>query len=585
MTAGRTRGGEGQSYLAGAMILTAGTLVVKAVGMFFKIPLEALLGGSGYAYFGTAYHIFGPLSALATAGLPVAVAKLVSQRRAEGRWQDVRQLLRLSRRLFWLTGLCGMLVMLLGAGGFARAACSPGSRLAILCMAPAVLTCCVLSSYRGYYQGLGNMVPTSASQIVEALAKVLFGLSLTGWTRAVLVREYRQFGTVLGQSVTLGQAESAISQLGAAAAVTGVMLSTVAGCVFLAVRHRLGGDGISPETLRCAPPPQPAGQTVKSILRLGLPVCLASLAVSAGGLIDSLTIQNRLAWVMEQAPYALLEQYGPLLDRHLVEAGAVHTELYGYYLGIAENLSNIVVSLTAGFSVSALPVVAAAWASGDRRRLTASAKTVLRVTALVCVPAGMGLSALAQPVASLFYGGDPQGVAIAAPLLSVLGIAGIFIALTGALTSVLQAVGLVGTPVGLILAGSAIKLGINYLGIAQLEWNIRAAPVATLCCYGFAFLAGLWLLWRRAGVRCPPEELLLKPALAGLLCAGAARGCWALLHPVWPSALAVLPCVAAGGVVYAGAILLLRGIGREEVLLLPKGEKLAEILAKRALLG
>ncbi len=585
MQADRRRTETGQGYLGGAVILTAGTLAVKAVGMFFKIPLQALLGGSGYAYFGTAYHMFGPLSALATAGLPVAVAALVSRYRAEGRWQDVRQLLRLSRRMFWAAGLCGTLGMLLGAGAFARAACSPGAKLAIWCMAPAVLTCCVLSSYRGYYQGLGNMLPTSLSQVAEAVAKVVLGLSLTGWARAELVGEYRRFGTVLGRGLSAGQAASAISQLTAAAAVTGVTLSTVAGCVFLGLRHRLWGDGISPEAVRAAPPPQPAGQMIRAVLRLGLPVCLASLAASAGGLIDSLTIQNRLAQVMEQAPQVLLAQYGALLGPGHAEAGTVHTELYGYYLGIAENLSNMVVSLTAGFAVSALPMVAAAWARGDRRRREESVGTVLRVTALVSVPAGMGLCALAQPVASLFYAGDPQGVAIAAPLLSVLGIGGIFLALVGSLNSVLQAAGQPGAPVVVLLAGSGIKLAVNYFGIAQPQWNIRAAPAATLCGYGLAFFLGLWLLRRRTGVRCRAGELLAKPVLAGVLCAGTARLLWALLHPVWPSALAVLPCAAAGAAVYAGAILLLRGIRRQEALLLPGGEKLAEILAKRALLG
>ena len=158
-------------------------------------------------------------------------------------------------------------------------------------------------------------------------------------------------------------------------------------------------------------------------------------------------------------------------------------------------------------------------------------------------------------------------------------------ALVGSLNSVLQAAGQPGAPVVVLLAGSGIKLAVNYFGIAQPQWNIRAAPAATLCGYGLAFFLGLWLLRRRTGVRCRAGELLAKPVLAGVLCAGTARLCWTLLHPVWPSALAVLPCAAAGAAVYAGAILLLRGIRRQEALLLPGGEKLAEILAKRALLG
>ena len=123
-------------------------------------------------------------------------------------------------------------------------------------------------------------------------------------------------------------------------------------------------------------------------------------------------------------------------------------------------IANLVPALTAGLAVSALPVVAESFAQGNRLRTQRSVQMVLRITTIVCIPAGLGISALAQEVCELFFGYNSE-VAIGAPLLQVLAIASIFIALTAAINSLLQAVGRVSLPVKLILIGSLVKLAMK----------------------------------------------------------------------------------------------------------------------------
>ncbi len=237
---------------------------------------------------------------------------------------------------------------------------------------------------------------------------------------------------------------------------------------------------------------------------IAIPVCLGSLAVNLSGIIDLLTVTGRLSHVMDTAPQQLLACYGQNIPQAELVNGTVHNYLYGAYSGKAVVIANLVPALTTGMAVSALPAVAESFARGNRLRTQKSIQMVLRITALFCVPAGLGISALSQEVCSLFFGMNSE-VMVGAPLLRVLGLASIFIALTGTTNSLLQAVGRVSLPVKLILIGSAIKLAMNYLLVGIPQLNIQAAPWSTLVCYVVITLLSLialrstggsaWCLW------------------------------------------------------------------------------------------
>ena len=228
---------------------------------------------------------------------------------------------------------------------------------------------------------------------------------------------------------------------------------------------------------------------------------------------------------METAPERLLTAYkGMIPAMYLEHQETVPTFLYGCYT-LAMTLYLLVPALTQAIGMSALPAVTEAWARGDRPQLKERMESVLSVTALVCVPAGLGLTALGEPIASLLYGGG--SAPIIAGVLLALGPASLFAAVNTPVSSMLQAVGRADLPVKLLAVAMALKIGINWYLCALPEVNIRGAGVGTLVCYLFLAAAQLYCLRKVTGVKLSFKRLFLKPLVCGVLCGcGAWGGAW-----------------------------------------------------------
>ena len=152
---------KGDSFAKGAFIITLGMLAVKFFGAIFKIPLMSILGGEGSAYFVGAYNFYSPIYALSTAGLPIAISKLVAENAALGRFRDVRKIRRVSIPIFLVTGTIGFLLVAIGSFVYAKVSKAPDAVYSVIMLAPALLFSCLMSSHRGYYEGLRNMTPTA----------------------------------------------------------------------------------------------------------------------------------------------------------------------------------------------------------------------------------------------------------------------------------------------------------------------------------------------------------------------------------------------------------------------------------------
>ena len=274
---------RGQGFLGGALILLIAVGLVKVIGAFFKIPLNAIIGDVGMGYFGTAYTIYHPIFSLATAGFPVAIARMVSENLERKRYRDVRRLHAVSIPIFLLLGTLACALMLLGSAPFLafinRA--DQNALPAVYVLAPAVFFGSLSAIYRGYYEGLGDMRPTAFSEVAEALCKLILGL-LTAW--AVMDRAMEEFassGTVFGQAVSsMDYARSAALPWAAAGAILGVTVGSVISLVTLWVYHRVQVDGIAQEQLRSSPAPVRRRILVRSLIRTAVPVALGALAVN-----------------------------------------------------------------------------------------------------------------------------------------------------------------------------------------------------------------------------------------------------------------------------------------------------------------
>ena len=224
-----------QSLLTGAGVLAAATVLVKIIGAIYKIPLTNLIGMEGYAYFTGAYDIYVPIYSISMAGLPIAVSKLVSQNLELGRARNAEKIFGVSRKLFFLVGLFGTILLAAVAVPYSRMVHSPENYISMIVVSPCILFCCMMSSFRGYYEGLKNMTPTGVSQVIEAFVKLVFGLAATWAFISAVLNNYAKtsvegVGTVLGVSVSSqSEALGVIYPYAAAVAILGVTLGSVKG--------------------------------------------------------------------------------------------------------------------------------------------------------------------------------------------------------------------------------------------------------------------------------------------------------------------------------------------------------------------
>ena len=535
------------SFFGGAAILAAGILIVKLIGMFYKIPLINIIGEAGAADFNNAYNIYAVLLTVSTAGLPVAVSKLVSEANALDRRNQVRRTFRLALVLFLALGLVSFLVMFFRADALAGMMNDSKAAAGIRALAPAVVCVGCLAALRGYSQGHSNMAPTSVSQIIEALCKLVVGLGLAFW----LVKQGKD------------------PDVAAAGAITGVTVGTVVALAYMVLDFLLSRGR---EDTHGTDRPDSAGSILANILKIAVPITLSSSMVGIVTVIDSSLVQGQL-----QSALDLTEQ--------------ASRTLYGNYSG-ALNIYNLPTSLMAAITASVIPAVSAALARRDRRGAARITGSALRITALLSFPMGVGLFVLGTPIIRLLF--PKLNVAVAGPLLSTLGIATPFVCMVLVCNSVLQAHGFINLPVIVMVLGGIVKIVNNYNLVGAI--GIAGAPVGNILCFGLALVLDLVVITRVIPNRPRLLPIFAKPAVASAVMGGAAWAVYGLLSRILSSeqvdqagqtvravsrmgnAAGIFLAIAVAGVVYLVLVLTIWAISKDDLALMPKGDKIARLL-------
>lgn len=578
--------------MLGSIILIVGTAIVKGIGALFRMPLGNILDGTGMGYFSSAYDLYLPIYSIATAGLPIAISRIVAERVAQKRFNDVFKTLKIAQRTFVTVGVIGTVLLFGVVWFYIHYTGNNGVLFSMLCIIPALLFCCVMSSYRGFYEGLRNMYPTSVSSVIEALGKLFLGLGLTIGVMMKAEAEYAASGTVFGKAVEVAAGanaetiHNAVSYLAApyasAAAILGITIGSVAATFYLIIYHKLGGAKITKEEITASPQPIGTKETFRNIVSFAVPVVIASLVTSVSGLIDLFTVQGRLISVMNASSDTILNMYNGLLpDSILGETMAedVANYLYGCFKGYGYSIFNLVPSITGMFGVSALPVLTTVWIEKNPIEIKKNIESMVKVVALISMPAGIGITALSGPILNLLYPGAPSEAAITTPLLTLLGIAALFVGLTTPITNMLQAIGKQNIPMRNVAIGAALKIIVNIVLVGIPSINIIGAAIGTVVCYAFQFFASFYALNKHSGAHIDVKNVLVKPLFAAVACGVAAFGCNALLTAlIGSSRIITIGAIIVAAVVYVVVLLLIKGITAEDVKAMPKGDKLAKLL-------
>ncbi len=601
-----------QSVLNGAMMLMFAVMLVKVIGLLFKIPLTDMIGGVGRGYFNSAYEIYTPIFAISMAGLPVAVSRMVAENIALGNYREPRMIRKVSQRLYIIVGIVGTLILLVAAFPYAKFVANERTLPAVLAVAPSIFFCCFMSTYRGYYEGLRNMTPTAISQVVEALGKLFIGLLLaklvittgTSQYEAGMLQSGNISAVVFGTEVTsLAEANSVITPWAAAGAVMGVTIGSVAAAVFLTVYYKVKGDGITRTQLVNSPKSAPSDELAKTMIKIAVPMVISALILNITNLVDTTTIQSRLTTAIENDLTTVLQMHSEAINEavrlsrlNINDPAEIVKYLWGSY-GMALDFRNLIPNLTLQLGISALPALAAAWAVKEKSGIKSTIEMVLRICMIIGLPAGFGMAALAEPLLTVIYGRglSSDAIPVVAPIMVAYGIATALMAVSTPITNMLQAIGRTDIPVKSVVVGAVCKIVCNFILVGNPKINVYGAVVGTILFYVVIVACNLTSLLRIAKVKVNWGGILVKPFISALLCGITAFAAYGLLSKLFPAdtsesilnmgTISTVVAVGLAVVVYAISLLLLKGITREDVSVLPKGEKIAKMLEKYGLLG
>jgi len=525
-----------QSFLQGAGILALATVAVKLIGALYKIPLNNVIGKEGYAYFLQSYDIYALLLTISTAGLPVAMSRMIADAQARGNLAQVRRINESSMRVFMAIGIFGTLLMTVLCRPLAVMMGIPDGWPVILCLGPAVLFVCINSSFRGFFQGQSIMTPTGVSQIIEAACKLVLGLLLAF---IIMKLSKNVIGSVAG-------------------AILGVTIGSVLAFVYLYLEYRKAAPLL--EDNGATQPSQTVRATIQELLTIAIPITIGSAGLQVINLIDNALIMRRL---QESAGFSYEMAKG----------------LRGLY-GTAQTLFNLPSALVLPFTISLIPAIASAMAKRDRKTALSTENSGIRIMTLLILPCGVGLGVLGQPIIRLLYSSNytEADIATAGSLLSIVSIAVILNGLVLLLNAIMQAHGYVSLPVINMIIGGIVKVVINFILVGNHEIHIYGAPIGTVV--SFLVITALDILCLNRTIKDPPNvlKLMARPALACLFMGMAAYSVDGLLSEVMSPKLSCIIGIMAAVVVYVILVLALKIITYEDCLLLPKGEKIAKIL-------
>jgi len=525
-----------QNYLHGAAILTAGVIIIKILGAIYKIPLANILGDDGYAYFYSAYSVYNVFLTMATAGLPVAMSRMVAEAKEQGRYNQIERTFSVSWWTFMVLGTISFMFMFFLPHELANMLNRPEAAESIYTMAPGILFVCLVSAYRGYCQGHKNMTPTTIGQVIEVLVKVIVGLAAA----ILLVRQ--------------GQTKS----IACAGATLGVSAGGLAVLIYMMIYKRRNYHN---ENKDATDSPESGSKTLSTLLKIGIPITIGSSGMSLISLIDTKFINNRLQVAAGFGPHD-------------------SSVLFGVF-SKAQTLYNLPAAFVTPLVISIVPSIAAFMVNKQFKEAGKTAEDALRITLDICMPMGVGLAVLAYPIMKVFYwNSHSSGPA----LLAIMGIASFFVCFSLVQNAILQAHGNETLTIISLFTGGIIKILVDWFLVGIREINIFGAPIGTFLCYMVICIMNHIFIRRNYEYKPSLKRIVPKPFVSSIVMGAAAYVTYFVLSHIIgaTSFMQMFICLAisimVAVVVYVIAVIQTKAITVEDMSLIPKGDKISKYL-------
>lgn len=465
-----------KSVVSGMTVLSIVGLICKIVGALYRIPLAWLIGDEGLGTYQLVFPTYNMLLTISSAGLPVAISRMVSFTLAKDDPRNAKRIFRMALWMLTAVGLMASILMIVMSPALARRSGDPSTQPGFVAIAPALLLVCIMSALRGFMQGQQNMVPTAISQLIEQVGKVFVSLPLAYFGMRISIA-YAAAGVLLGTSLAEGAA----------------LLFMIA--VYRRQQTHFRALPQNEEARRL-----PARDLLRRLLTLSIPITLGNCIIPISSFIDSGLLLNRL------------------VDAGIERGAALG--LYGRYSAYVLTLINVPTALATAIAMSMVPSISSAMAKGDGKQIRRQSTLGLRLAFVVGLPCSVGMSMLSAQLLSLIYPFDtPEALRVTARLLSLSSMTIVLFTVVQSTSGILQGLRKQRIPMYTLMLGVAVKIFLNYMLIGTPAVNIFGAPIASIACYTLSMLPNLYFVHKYTGLKLDSWNIAGRSALATALMA------------------------------------------------------------------
>lgn len=538
------------NFLVQGSILAVASIISRIIGLLYRIPLKSIIGDIGNDYYGTAMEIYSILLLISSYSLPVAVSKLVSARMAKGQRKNAYRIFKGALVFALLSGSAACLVVYFGAGFITTYIVNtPLSIFALKVLAPTLLIVALLGVIRGFFQGMGTMMPSAVSQLIEQIINAIISV----WSAYMLFQYGTKIGAVLGNPSTYAEAYGAAGgTLGTGVGALAALVFTILVFILYRIKFiKLVKTDHSRKT-------ESYGRIFGILLLTILPVLLSTTIYNITSFLDTSVFKQ----IAEYQGYKALD----------------YSTMWGIYVGEYKVLINVPIAIASAIAASSVPSLSRAFTSKDMREVRKKVGYSIRFIMVIAIPCAVGMTVLASPILQLLFQDDRE---MPQRMMQFGAVSIIFYSLSTLSNGILQGVNRMNVPVKNAIIALVLHMGVLAALMYGLDMNIYAVVWAnTFFSFLMCILNGMAI---RKYLRYRQEipRTFIIPSICAAVMGGVVYGVyWLLMKFLNMNALAVAVSIVLGILVYGFLLLLLRGLREQELQNFPMGKLIIKIAKK-----
>ena len=529
------------SFMKNVVILMASHLLIKILGMIYKLVITNVegFGDTGLGYYSAGYQIYSVLLTLSSVGIPSVISKLVSERLAIGDKAGAQRIFKVALQFFSMLGLVFSFALYFGADFIAVNILNVADTAYVMkVLAPAIVFVAISAVIRGYFAGQQNMKPTSVSQTLEQFLNCILSITFV--------------------YACIGKDAYIMAAAGNLSTTVAIVITFVYLIIYYQNKKMVPEEGkLSPERTKTKK------ELLKTILMVSVPITISSIISVISSVIDTTTISNCIQYAYSDSG----------MTKEALETLAMSKT------GIVSKVDTLIsfpLAINVAFSTALVPVVSEAIAKNDLKTASKRVSFSFFASILIILPCAMGFAVLANQILTMIYPNASDGAIV----LQVASIAMIFNALNQTINGSLYGLNLQKTTAIALGIGVLVKTIVNIVLISNPSVGIVGASIGSIACQTIAFTISFRVLKRRLNLKLDLKKTVLKPILATAIMGAIVYASYHLINLFVRDTISTLISIVIGVIVYVLAVVFLKILSKEDIMMIPFGTKIYKILLK-----